>query len=93
MRESGLSSWHWPTLAKTRSRPRPWLNNVPSVLSVKFDVAAYGNVNNNRHSRYSFHRFCPFIKDEPRSNRVEVHTVEKTPQWVEIEKGKYCEYH
>ena len=47
----------------------------------------------NRHSRHSSRRFCPFVKDEPRSHKMEVHAVEKTPQRTEKERSKYCEYY
>ena len=47
----------------------------------------------NRHSRHSYCKFRPFIKDETRSYRAEVYAVEKTPQRVEKEKGKFCEYY
>ncbi|KAL7602771.1 hypothetical protein Lser_V15G16809 [Lactuca serriola] len=33
----------------------------------------------NRHSGHSTPRFRPFVKDKPRSHRLEVNTVEKTP--------------
>ena len=47
----------------------------------------------DKYHRHSSRKFRLFIKDEPRSHKMEVHAVEKTPQRTEKEKSKYYEYH